>query len=132
MVDYNDSVKFPFNEAKAAEAAATILRLGGGRMNSVKLIKLLYLVDRNSLLRLERLVTTDRFVLTDKGPSLSQIDDLITIGSIVPGHWDAVISPLQGGHQVELLREPQHEEMSDAEIELAEAVYSNFGNKDQW
>ena len=45
-------MKLRFNEAKAAQAAARLLKLRGGRMSFLKLIKLLYIVDREALLRL--------------------------------------------------------------------------------
>jgi hypothetical protein len=37
------AVNLPFNERKATEAAAYLLKLRGGRMSYMKLIKLLYL-----------------------------------------------------------------------------------------
>jgi uncharacterized phage-associated protein len=57
-----------FNEQRAAEAAARILKLRGGRMSCLKLIKLLYFVDREALLRWGRPVTTDRYISMDDGP----------------------------------------------------------------
>jgi len=50
-----------FNEAKATQAAALLLKLRGGRMNYMKLIKLLYLVDRTALIRWGRPVTFDSY-----------------------------------------------------------------------
>src|SRR4029077_8119875 len=71
-------MKLRFNEAKAAQAAARLLKLRGGRMSFLKLIKLLYVVDREALLGGGRPVTTDQYVSMDKGPVLSKIYDLIT------------------------------------------------------
>ena len=48
-----------FNERRATEAAARFLKLRGGRMKYLKLIKLLYFLDREALLRWGRPVTTD-------------------------------------------------------------------------
>jgi uncharacterized phage-associated protein len=47
-------------------------------MAYIKLIKLLYLADREALLRWGRPITTDRHVSMPKGPVVSQIYDLIT------------------------------------------------------
>lgn len=66
-----------FNERRATEAAAKFLKLRGGRMSYLKLIKLLYLLDREALLRWGRPVTTDRYVSMDNGPVVSRIYDLI-------------------------------------------------------
>lgn len=70
-------VRLRFNEAKATQAAARFLKLRGGRMSYMKLIKLLYLLDREALLRWGRTVTTDRHVSMPQGPVVSQICDLI-------------------------------------------------------
>ena len=66
-----------FNEAKATQAAARLLTLRGGTMSYVKLIKLLYLADREALIRWGRPITTDRYVSMDNGPVVSRIYDLI-------------------------------------------------------
>jgi len=50
----------PFNERKATEAASVLLRLRGGQMSHLKLIKLLYLADREALDRWSVPITHDR------------------------------------------------------------------------
>jgi hypothetical protein len=77
-------------------------------------------------------VTTDRYILTDQGPSLSQIDDLITVGSLTESIWSAHISALQGNLEVHLLRDTSFGELSEAEKELIESVFAHFGNEDHW
>ena len=57
-----------FNERRATEAAARFLKLRGGRMSYLKLIKLIYFLDREALLRWGRPVTGDRYVSMDNGP----------------------------------------------------------------
>lgn len=42
---------YRFDEMKATQAAALFLELAGGRENYTKLIKLLYLLDREALIR---------------------------------------------------------------------------------
>src|SRR6266436_1981672 len=73
-----------FNERKATQAAARLLKLRGARMSYMKLIKLLYLADRTALLRWGRPITTDNFVSMDRGPVLSRMLDLAT-EEILPG-----------------------------------------------
>lgn len=43
-------MNFRFQLGKATEAACLFLERGGGRMNIMKLVKLLYLLDRRSLM----------------------------------------------------------------------------------
>ncbi len=66
-----------FDEEKATEAAALILSLRGGQMHYMKLIKLLYLLDREALSRWGIPVTTDTYVSMDHGPVVSAIYNLI-------------------------------------------------------
>src|SRR5579864_4403328 len=70
-------MKLLFNETKATQAAAQLLRLRGGRMSYVKLVKLLYLADREALIRWGRPITTDHYVSMDEGPVVARIYDLI-------------------------------------------------------
>ena len=124
-----------FNEAKAAQAAARLLRLHGGKMNYMKLIKLLYLTDRESLKRWGRPVTTDCYVSMDKGPVLSAVLDLIN-NSCRPGvasPWYALISE-PSAHSVSLLANasPPDEELSRAEEDLIDEIYATHGCKSQW
>lgn len=127
------AVRFPFNEAKATEAAAYLLQRNSSSMNYLKLIKLLYLADREALLRFGRPITTDCYILTSQGPSLSQVNDLITVGSVLESVWAHYISPLEGKFQVELVRDATElGELSEAEKELIDMIFGNYGQKDQW
>jgi uncharacterized phage-associated protein len=127
-------MKLRFNEAKAAQAAARLLKLRGGRMSFLKLIKLLYIVDREALLRWGRPVTTDQYVSMDKGPVLSKIYDLITDEPVagVPTVWYSLISrPDQ--YEVSLLQDPPpSEELSPAEEQLIDEMFSQLGAKSRW
>lgn len=122
-----------FNERRATEAAAKILRLRGGRMSYLKLIKLLYLLDREALLRWGRPVTTDRYVSMDNGPVVSRIYSLIR-EEPVPGTnpvWRQYISA-PTNYEVALVAEPEPDELSRAEESLIEEVFSKFGKLSRW
>ena len=88
------SVRLAFNERKATQAAAHLLRLHGGRMSCMKLIKLLYLADREALLTWGRPISTDRYVSMDRGPVLSRVLDLATDGGDpgTPSIWASSIT----------------------------------------
>lgn len=60
-----------YREEKATEAAARLLKLRGGAMSHMKLIKLLYLLDREAYVRWGRPVTYDTYVSMPHGPVLS-------------------------------------------------------------
>jgi uncharacterized phage-associated protein len=126
------AVRLPFNEAKATEAAAYLLKQNGSPMSYLKLIKLLYLADREALLRFARPITTDRYILTSQGPSLSQVNDLITLDPIVESVWNRYISPLEGKLQIALLQDAAElGELSEAETEVIDTVVANYGQNNQ-
>jgi uncharacterized phage-associated protein len=126
-------MRLRFNEAKATQAACRLLRLRGGRMSYLKLIKLLYIVDREALIRWGRTVTTDCHVSMDRGPVVSRIYDLIT-GDEPPDmerFWRQYISVPQN-FEVELHSDPGDSELSIAEEELIDGVFNEHGRKSRW
>lgn len=122
-----------FNERKATQAAAYILRLRGGRMSYLKLIKLLYLADREALLRWGRPISTDRYVSMDRGPVLSRVLDLATDGDVpgAPSIWAASIAA-PGNYEVELTADAGDDELSEAEIEILDGIFAEHGRKSRW
>jgi uncharacterized phage-associated protein len=112
-------MKLLFNEAKATQAAAQFLRLRGEKMSYVKLIKLLYLADREALIRWGRPITPDRYVSMDIGPVVSRIYDLIR-DEPPPNFvriWRKFISQPEN-YEVRLLGDPGSSELSRPEQEL--------------
>jgi uncharacterized phage-associated protein len=127
------AVNLPFNERKATEAAAHLLKLRGGRMSYMKLIKLLYLADREALLRFGCPITTDRYVSMDRGPVLSRVLNLITEEKEPASQslWTNAISE-PDHYEVHLNKEIEPEELSDAEIELLDEIFRQYGQLDRW
>jgi hypothetical protein len=123
----------PFNEQRATEAAARFLKLRGGRMSYLKLIKLLYLLDREALLRWGRPVTTDTYVAMDSGPMLWRIYRLILeepCPAAVPVWRSCISAPREW--DVQLLAEPFGEELSPAELALIDEMFLRFGMMNRW
>ena len=127
------STRVRFNEKKATQAAAHLLRLRGGRMSYLKLIKLLYLADREALLRWGRPISTDRYVSMDRGPVLSRVLDLATDGEDpgTPSIWAASIA-VPDNYEVELKAEAGDDELSEAEIQLLGEIFAEHGKKSRW
>jgi uncharacterized phage-associated protein len=126
-------VRLRFNEKKATQAAARLLELRGGRMSYLKLIKLLYLADREALLRWGRPITTDRYFAMDRGPVLSRVLDLATDGED-PGSPCIWANHITGpsNFEVELKSPAGRDELSDAEAALLEEVFQEHGRKSRW
>ena len=102
-------------------------------MSCMKLIKLLYLVDRRSLLERGVPVTYDRYVSMSHGPVLSETLDLINYGSgpSEESYWETHVDE-DSRYEVSLKGDCPVDELSDAELDLARAVYAEFGKMDRW
>jgi uncharacterized phage-associated protein len=122
-----------FREAKTTQVAARLLTLRGGRMNYMKLLKLLYIVEREALLTWGRPVTADRCVSLPKGPILSQTLNLINEGPApgTPSVWAEHISQPEN-YAVRLLSPAGDDELSEAEKNLIDDVFARFGAINRW
>lgn len=126
-------MSMPFDETKATQAAAAILRIRGGRMHYIKLVKLLYLVDREALLNWGTPVTTDHWVAMKNGPVGSNVLNLITEETREKPIWSKYISPPRDW-EVELLvqNELPNDRLSRAEEKLIKKVYGEYGHRNRW
>jgi uncharacterized phage-associated protein len=122
-----------FREDKATQAAALLLKWAGGTMNYMKLIKLLYLADRTTLLRWGRPITFARAVSMKHGPVLSEVLDLINEGSPPgsPSLWNQAVS-IPANYEVRLTAECPPDDLSDAEEAVLSQIFDEFGGMDPW
>ncbi len=97
-------------------------------MSYLKLIKLLYLLDRTALERWERPVTGDRYVSMKLGPVLSNVRDLIVWEQ--PGNesdlWHQLIQKV-GTYDVELKEAVEPDSLSQRELDLIDEIFKKFG-----
>ena len=122
-------------ERKVAQMAAYLLDKQAGRMPHLKLMKLLYLTDRESMQRYGNVVSGDRVVAMKHGPVLSMTLNYINgyVRSEENG-WESWISDREN-HEVSLRRDVNREtldELSDADIEILDTIWEQFGHMDQW
>lgn len=120
-----------FDETKATQMAAYLLRLRGGQMHYIKLIKLMYLADREALLRWGVSITRDRYVSMDNGPVLSRVLNLITDDRAKPV-WSEFISAPLGEYEVKLLRDAPTDALSRAEEKLLDEIFGTYGHRNRW
>jgi uncharacterized phage-associated protein len=103
-------------------------------MSYMKLVKLLYLADREALLRWGRPITTDRYVSMDHGPVVSNVYEIIRsepqpqMGQF----WRRFISEPDGNYDVSLLSSPAPSELSAAEELLLREIFTSHGGKTRW
>jgi len=118
-------MRLPFNEAKATQVAARFLHLAEGRLNYMVLIKLMYLADREALLRWGSPVTFDDFYSMHKGPILSRVLNLITEMPDDEQYWAQCISAPEQW-EVCLKKDAGNDQLSEAEDELIDEVFKTY------
>jgi uncharacterized phage-associated protein len=125
---------FRFDVQKASEAAAKFLELEGGSLKILKLVKLLYILDRESIKRRGVPVVGGRYFSMQHGPVTSEVLDLINGGFVSDNAqviWDLVISDRQN-HEVNLKESPGRDHLSDFELELIQNISREHRGKNQW
>ena len=126
-------MRFAYNERKAAEAAAWLLKFGGGQMQYMKLIKLMYLADRRALVETGVPITGDRMFSLPRGPVLSQVLDNLTNPPRRDSAWSEFVSP-PADYKVSLQKEPVRDQtyLSEYQLQVLEETWGEFGAMDQW
>ena len=126
-------MRLRFNEAQATQAAAFLLQLRGRKMKYLKLIKLLYIADREALARWGKPVTNDRYVSMKEGPVVSNIYNLIRSEPQPCDQtvWHQHIRTV-ADWDVELVVDAPNDELSNAEEELLFEVFNAYGYKNRW
>ncbi|MDH2299656.1 Panacea domain-containing protein [Cobetia sp. 29-18-1] len=123
-----------FNEEKSAHVAAYLLRKRGGKMSYMKLIKLMYLADRDAMDRYGDPITDDHWVSMRHGPVLSNVLELVQGGSR-SGEWEKWVIPSRVAYEAELAKEisiDDLDELSRADIASLDRVWEEFGSMDRW
>lgn len=123
-----------FNDEKAAQIAAYFLSKSGGKMPHLKLMKLMYLADRESLGRHGHPISFDRLIAMGKGPALSQTLDLIH-DEIESFNWSNWIGDCEN-HTVALVKScddrEDFDELSNADLRVIDDVWIDFGHLTKW
>ena len=124
------SIRTRFDERKTAAAAGVLLQEAGGRMEYLRLIKLLYLADRESWRQFNRPITGDEYVAMKYGPVLRQTFDLVKTEP-EEGPWARTIER-EGPFHLRLKAEPDLGPLSDAEIEILKGAHRLYSQVSQW
>jgi uncharacterized phage-associated protein len=125
-------MRFPFDEPKATQVAAYLLKLCGGRVKYVHLIKLMYVADREMLMKRGKTITGDKLVSMRKGPVLSHVYNLIKDGPAGSqgSTWFAHIK--RTDMDVALAADPSTDTLSRFEMKILDEVFERFGRTNRW
>ncbi len=130
------SLSYLFDERTSANVAAAFLRLSGGELNILKLMKLMYLSERKSYEQFAEPMIGDRLVAMPRGPVLSMTYDCVNNGgSMIEGGWDEWVSD-RADHMVSLKKDIDRIEklpmLSSDQINLIQQTWRDFGHLDQF
>ena len=124
-------MEFFFDERKAAQAASVLLKLHGGRMPYIKLIKLLYLADRETLIERGTPITGDRFVSMEYGPVLSHVLDLIKEPNPAEDSvWHSYVA--RERFDAVLSGSPESNHLSEYDEGVLEGIFASHGCLKEW
>ena len=124
-----------YNDRKAAQIGAYFLMQAGGELPHMKLMKLMYLANREQLRKYAQSMSGDNLSSMDYGPILSQTLNLMNGTESSKDGWKHWISD-KANYQVKLIRDvsdrQQLDELSEAELETLKGVWEEFGELDQF
>jgi uncharacterized phage-associated protein len=127
-------MSFRFSLPKATEVACALLARAGGQINVMKLVKLMYLLDRLSIDRRGIPVVGGQYLSMRNGPVTSELLDLVNAGRLdgePDTRWEQSISD-RVNHEVRLEAIPAREYLSEADMELLDLIWNEHGHRDQW
>ena len=115
---------FRFQLDKTVQAAGVLLSLDGDRMGYIRLLKLLYLADRELLAETGRPLTGDSGVAMKHGPVLSRVYDHIKGVAPTGSLWDAHLRT--ENYSVMLASDPGRGKLSKGEVEKLHDVTERY------
>ncbi|GMV83872.1 MAG: hypothetical protein AMXMBFR7_50560 [Planctomycetota bacterium] len=120
-----------FNLIKSIQAAAELLaREPGRQMSRLRLIKLLYIADREALKETGRPITWDRWVAMKHGPVLSRFYDVIK--GLEVGSTELAKYVDQQGYQIILRSDPGKGQLNRYEIRKLAELSNRYRDQDEW
>ena len=119
---------FRFKFERSLQAAAYFVRLAGGEMHSIHLLKLLYIADREYLVKYGEMITGDRVCAMKHGPVLSNILNLIKGRVPRSDEWARHLQTLPESHRVRLIDDPRTGSLCRASRELMDDVFDRYGS----
>ena len=123
-------MEFRFNFEKSLQAAAYLLHLEDGKMPYLRLLKLLYIAERELLAQKATPLTGDIYKAMEHGPVLSHVYDLIKGNGARSAEWERFIT--RAGYAVKLVRPPGRGELSGDVIDKLDEVSSRNREKGNW
>lgn len=127
-VSKNEAMRY--KATKLTQAAAVLLREHGHTMSYMRLVKLLYIANRESLREVGAPIIDDRNVAMKHGPVLSNALDVIRGQSFHSPEWDRFIS--RQTYEINLTADPGIGKLSRFEINKLQRVAAEHAHLGDW
>jgi uncharacterized phage-associated protein len=125
------SVHFPLRVEKAIEAIGVLFRTDRvSRMNYMRVLKLLYIADREALRETGRPITGGPAVAMERGPVLEEVYDLIRGQHRQMPVWDEYFQ--KDRYDLKRINDPDVRQLSRYEIRKLQEVAKEHSEFDEW
>ncbi len=122
---------FPLKVSKTIQAIGVLFRHDHvRRMNYMRLLKLLYMADRESLAETGRPIAGGPAVAMERGPVLTEVHDLIRGQHAEMPLWDEYFRTDR--YDLELLKDPDVKQLSRYEITKLQEIAKRHAEDDEW
>jgi uncharacterized phage-associated protein len=123
---------FHFNLEKALQAISAFLHFHGTKdMSYLRLLKLLYIADRESIKETGQPITGDHVVAMEHGPVLSGVYDPTKKGETT--HWPIWSEFFRTvGYRLEMLKDPGNGKLSKYEIGKIRELAKRYEDHNEW
>jgi uncharacterized phage-associated protein len=115
-----------YDEKKATQVAAYFLTKFNNRISKLKLMKLMYIADRESFRICGEPITYDDYCSMPHGPVLSKTYDIMK-GDSNQTYWDDFIHQ-KNEKEIVLQKNPGIGKLNLEETDILESVYLQYGN----
>jgi uncharacterized phage-associated protein len=120
-----------FREDRATAAAWRFVELHGGSIPHVKLMKLLYFVERRWLIERGTTIFEDSFFAMDEGPVLSEVYNCMkdpSNGTSVGDTWRLVLSQIDNETITRKGELNPSQYLTQAQLKLVDAIWDQYGS----
>ena len=120
-----------FDYKKAVQAINYLAEKEGGKIDKMKLIKLIYLAERYHLRKYGRPITNDTYLAMEYGAVGSSIKDIVGFTDFLPKlelEYTSKYLAEKAQNGIMSIKEADTDVFSDSDIEALDFSYRNFGD----
>lgn len=135
QTENTDHIYFNFNHAKGTQALNYFALHEGGKINEMKVLKLVFLADRYHLRKYGRLITNDNYLAMKHGPVPSTVKDIAEsndyLDDTTKDYSLRFIKPVEN-RVLKSVNKLEESVLSESDLEALKFAWDNFGHLDQF